>query len=115
MTQQIGEVIKEGAVLGSLTSTSLLGVLVIVLSGIAWHLYKTINSENKQVLDDLLKEQQRSNTLMNEQTKVYKVASEGIVKFIEVHCANTNAKLDRVEDALKQIDNKLIVIGKNDA
>lgn len=115
MMQQIGEVVKEGAVLGSLTSTSLLGVLVLALSGIAWHLYKTINSENKKVLDDLLKEQQRSNTLMNEQTKVYKVASEGIVKFIEVHCANTNAKLDRVEDALKQIDNKLIVTGKNDA
>ena len=115
MMQQIGEVVKEGAVLGSLTSTSLLGVLVIALSGIAWHLYKTLNADNRRVLDDLLKEQKQGNNLISEQTKVYKAANDGMSKFIESHCANTNAKLDRVEDALKQIDNKLIVIGKNDA
>lgn len=113
MTQQIGEVIKEGALLGSLTSTSLLGVLVIALSGIAWHLYKTINSENKRVLDDLLKEQKQGNILISEQTKVYKAASDGMSKFIEVHCAKTNEKLEDIEDALKVLDNKLNIAIKD--
>lgn len=113
MIQQVEQLVKEGAIVGSLTSTSLLGVLVIALSGIAWHLYKTINADNRRVLDDLLKEQKQSNILISEQTKVYKAASEGMSKFIEVHCAKTNEKLEDIEDALKVLDNKLNIAIKD--
>ncbi|MFQ6341352.1 hypothetical protein [Campylobacter sp. VTCC 70190] len=105
--------VKEGAILGSLTSSSLLGILVVALAGVAWHLYKILHAENKKQLGDLLEEQKKSNTLIKEQTLVYKAANEGMSKFIETHCAKTNEKLDDIEDALKDIDNKLnVVVGE---
>lgn len=38
-------IIKEGAILGSLSGSALLGLMVFVLAGIAWHLYKTLHKE----------------------------------------------------------------------
>lgn len=102
--------VKEGAILGSLTSSSLMGILIVALAGVAWHLYRTLHDENKKQLSDLLEEQKKSNILIKEQTLVYKAVNEGMSKFIEVHCAKTNEKLDDIEEALKELDNKIVLI-----
>ncbi len=41
----IDSAIKEGAILGSLSGSAMLGVIVVILSAVVWHLYKTLHKE----------------------------------------------------------------------
>lgn len=49
-------IIKEGAILGSLSGSALLGLMVFVLAGIAWHLYKTLHKEAGERTKELISE-----------------------------------------------------------
>lgn len=107
------QMINQSAVLSGLSSSALLGFLVLVLGYVVWHSYKNLHVENQKRLSELLSEQKKTNDLTKEQTAVYKAANEGMSKFIETHCAKTNDKLEDIEDALKDLDNKLNIITHN--
>ncbi|MBX2202897.1 hypothetical protein I9B46_07460, partial [Campylobacter jejuni] len=47
-------IIKEGTILGSLSGSALLGLMVFVLAGIAWHLYKTLHKEAGERTKELI-------------------------------------------------------------
>ncbi|EDO7754188.1 hypothetical protein SFC90_001637 [Campylobacter coli] len=101
-------IIKEGAILGSLSGSALLGLMVFVLAGIAWHLYKTLHKEAGERTKELISETKNTNVLIREQIAVSRASSDSLVKFIETHCSKTNDKLEAIETDLMRMDERLV-------
>ncbi|WP_265611110.1 hypothetical protein [Campylobacter jejuni] len=101
-------IIKEGAILGSLSGSALLGLMVFVLAWIAWHLYKTLHKEAGERTKELISETKNTNVLIREQIAVSRTSSDSLVKFIEAHCSKTNNKLEAIETDLMRMDERLV-------
>ena len=99
--------IKEGAMLGSLSGSALLGFLVIVLGLIVIHLYKTLHKETQEKTKELINETKNTNILIREHISIAKASNESLLKFIETHCSKTNDRLDSVDTDLMRIDEKI--------
>lgn len=101
-------IIKEGAILGSLSGSALLGLMVFVLAGIAWHLYKTLHKEAGEKTKELISETKNTNVLIREQIAIYKASNDSLIKFIQTHCSKTNDKLEDIETDLMRMDERLV-------
>ncbi|HEE6713378.1 TPA: hypothetical protein R7178_001456 [Campylobacter coli] len=101
-------IIKEGAILGSLSGSALLGLMVFVLAGIAWHLYKTLHKEAGEKAKELISETKNTNVLIREQIAIYKASNDSLIKFIQTHCSKTNDKLEDIETDLMRMDERLV-------
>ncbi|ECL1831176.1 hypothetical protein FSM15_09765, partial [Campylobacter jejuni] len=101
-------IIKEGAILGSLSGSALLGLMVFVLAGIAWHLYKTLHKEVGERAKELISETKNTNVLIREQITASKASNDSLIKFIETHCSKTNDKLETIETDLMRMDERLV-------
>ncbi|TNB55347.1 hypothetical protein [Campylobacter helveticus] len=101
------EAIEKGQILGSLSGSAILGLVVLALGYVAWHLFKTQQGQNLAKLDEQTKNIKETKSLINEsnlitkeQTKALKDNNSSMMKFIEVHCANANRKLDKIDNDL---------------
>ncbi|EFN0443993.1 hypothetical protein HJ692_001831 [Campylobacter coli] len=101
-------IIKEGAILGSLSGSALLGLMVFVLAGIAWYLYKTLHKEAGEKTKELISETKNTNVLIREQIAVSKASNDSLIKFIQMHCSKTNDKLEAIETDLMRMDERLV-------
>ncbi|ECQ5881526.1 hypothetical protein FZL65_00750 [Campylobacter coli] len=101
-------IIKEGAILGSLSGSALLGLMVFVLAGIVWHLYRTLHKEAQERTKELISETKNTNVLIREQITVYKASNDSLIKFIQTHCSKTNDKLEAIETDLMRMDERLV-------
>ncbi|EFU0511861.1 hypothetical protein HUQ21_001658 [Campylobacter coli] len=101
-------IIKEGAILGSLSGSALLGLMVFVLAGIAWHLYKTLHKEAGERTKELISETKNTNVLIREQIAVSRASNDSLIKFIQAHCSKTNDKLEVIETDLMRMDERLV-------
>ncbi|EAI5918094.1 hypothetical protein B9M62_08955 [Campylobacter coli] len=101
-------IIKEGAILGSLSGSALLGLMVFVLAGIAWHLYKTLHKEAGEKTKELICETKNTNVLIREQIAISKASNDSLIKFIQMHCSKTNDKLEAIETDLMRMDERLV-------
>ncbi|EAL3226929.1 hypothetical protein AWV21_08310 [Campylobacter coli] len=101
-------IIKEGAILGSLSGSALLGLMVFVLAWIAWHLYKTLHKEAGEKTKELISETKNTNVLIREQIAVSKASNDSLIKFIQMHCSKTNDKLEAIETDLMRMDERLV-------
>ncbi|EAI6458901.1 hypothetical protein CA563_08530 [Campylobacter coli] len=113
----IDNAIKEGAILGSLSGSAMLGVIVVILSAVVWHLYKIAHKDNQEKTKELISETRRTNTLINEQIIAFKSSQDAInktqdvmFKFIETHCSNTNNELQNIRNDLFKINDKITTI-----
>ncbi|MGI7471600.1 hypothetical protein ACNF80_09205 [Campylobacter coli] len=103
----IDNAIKEGAILGSLSGSAILGVIVVILSAVVWHLYKIAHKDNQEKTKELISETRRTNVLINEQIIAFKSSQDAMFKFIETHCSNTNNELQNIRNILFKIDDKI--------
>ncbi|EHD0312365.1 hypothetical protein JYX66_001832 [Campylobacter coli] len=94
--------------LGSLSGSALLGLMVFVLAGIAWHLYKTLHKEAGEKTKELISETKNTNVLIREQIAVSKASNDSLIKFIQMHCSKTNDKLEAIETDLMRMDERLV-------
>ncbi|MFQ68086.1 hypothetical protein EDZ98_08865 [Campylobacter coli] len=101
-------IIKEGAILGSLSGSALLGLMVFVLAWIAWHLYKTLHKEAGEKTKELISETKNTNVLIREQIAISKSSNDSLIKFIQMHCSKTNDKLEAIETDLMRMDERLV-------
>lgn len=101
-------IIKEGAMLGSLSGSALLGLMVFVLAGITWHLYKALHKEAGEKTKELINEAKNTNVLIREQIAVSKASNDSLIKFIQTHCSKTNDKLEAIETDLMRMDERLV-------
>ncbi|HEG3339334.1 hypothetical protein C3I17_03350 [Campylobacter jejuni] len=101
-------IIKEGAILGSLSGSALLGLMVFVLAGIVWHLYRTLHKEAQERTKELIIETKNTNVLIREQITVSKASNDSLIKFIQTHCSKTNDKLEAIETDLMRMDERLV-------
>ncbi len=101
-------IIKEGAILGSLSGSALLGLMVFVLAGIAWHLYRALHKEAGERTKELISETKNTNVLIREQIAISKASNDSLIKFIQTHCSKTNDKLEAIETDLMRMDEKLV-------
>lgn len=100
--------ISEAVALGSLSGPALLGLMVIILAMIVWHLYKTLHKETQEKTKELISETKSTNNLIREQITISKANSDNLVKFIEAHCSKTNEKLEDLKDDVARLDTKII-------
>ena len=105
------EAIEKGQILGSLSGSAILGLVVLALGYVAWHLFKTQQEQNLAKLDEQTKNIKETKSLINEsnlitkeQTKALKDNNASMMKFIEVHCANANQKLDKIDGDLTELN-----------
>ncbi|EIJ4040956.1 hypothetical protein K9T45_000742 [Campylobacter jejuni] len=101
--------IQKGQILGSLSGSALLGVLVLILSFIVWHLYKMQQKENIEKTKELINEIKNTNYLIKEQITIAKASNENLIKYIETHCSKTDEKLSIIHNnilSLKDIRNE---------
>ncbi|HDZ5094486.1 TPA: hypothetical protein RTH14_001654 [Campylobacter jejuni] len=105
-------IIKEGAILGSLSGSALLGLMVFVLAGLAWHLYRTLHKEAQERTKELISETKNTNFLIKEQIAISKSNSDSLMKFIEAHCSKTNGKLENIEVDLMRMDERLVKLAQ---
>ena len=103
----ISETIKEGAMLGSLSGSALLGVIVIVLGYAVYRLYNTLHKEMQEKTGILINETKNTNILTKELISVTKASNDGLMKYIEAHCSKTNDGLEDISRDLEKIDDKL--------
>ncbi|EHH4375513.1 hypothetical protein J8K47_001667 [Campylobacter coli] len=101
-------ILKEGAILGSLSGSALLGLMVFVLAWIAWHLYKTLHKEAGERTKELISETKNTNVLIREQIAVSRASNDSLIKFIQTHCSKTNDKLEVIETDLMRMDERLV-------
>lgn len=101
------KVITEAVALGSLSGPALLGLMVIILAMIVWHLYKTLHKESQERARELLNETKSTNNLIRDQIALSKANNENLVKFIEAHCSKTNDKLEDLKDDIERLDTKV--------
>ncbi|HDZ5042735.1 TPA: hypothetical protein RTG66_001572 [Campylobacter jejuni] len=100
--------IKEGSILGSLSSSALLGLIVFVLAAVIWHLYRNLHKDAQEKTKELISETKNTNFLIKEQIAISKSNNESLMKFIEAHCSKTNDKLDSIETDLMRMDERLV-------
>ncbi|HEF7700803.1 hypothetical protein C3H41_08725 [Campylobacter jejuni] len=101
--------IQKGQILGSLSGSALLGVLVLILSFIVWHLYKMQQKENIEKTKELINETKNTNYLIKEQITIAKASNDNLIKYIETHCSKTDEKLSIIHNnilSLKDIRNE---------
>lgn len=108
------DLINQGQLLSSLSSTGLLAVVVIVLAYIVGHLYKQqqnliITRQEKQVkgIEEIKEGIKESNILAKEQIKNLKENNGNVMKFIEVHCAAANEKLGKIDEDLSELNRRI--------
>lgn len=104
----IDNAIKEGAMLGSLSGSAMLGVIVVILSAVVWHLYKIAHKDNQEKTKELISETKNTNVLIREQIAVSKASNDSLIKFIQTHCSKTNDKLEAIETDLMRMDERLV-------
>ncbi|ECL3325270.1 hypothetical protein FSZ70_08195 [Campylobacter coli] len=104
----IDSAIKEGAILGSLSGSAMLGVIVVILSAVVWHLYKIAHKDNQEKTKELISETKNTNVLIREQIAVSKASNDSLIKFIQTHCSKTNDKLEAIETDLMRMDERLV-------
>lgn len=102
--------VKQGAVLGSLSGSAILGLMVIILMGVAWNLYKTLHKESQDKIKELINESKNTNSLIKEQIITTKSSSDAMLKFIETHCARTNDKLDIIDSKVTKLNENIIQV-----
>ncbi|MBS4275656.1 hypothetical protein [Campylobacter vulpis] len=108
------ELINQGQLISSLSSTGLLALLVVVLVYIVAHLYKQqqniiIVRQEKQVkgIEEIKEGIKESNTLAKEQIKNLKENNQNMMKFIELHCAGANEKLGKIDGDLSELNRRI--------
>lgn len=117
MNSAVVEAIEKGQVIGSLSGSALLGLVVLVLGYIVWHLYKLqqnviMANQDKQLkgISEIKKGIDDANLIAKEQTGALKENSKNMMKFIELHCEQANTKLTKIDANLSELDKRIGVL-----